>query len=191
MISPTDIQDAKNDIILVTTVFVVSDFMLNVIKNKPIYQTEWVNTTLGIILGCIIYNLFTNKLNNSLIVSNNNIYVNNAIISIVKWSTIFIVSNLFISYVSNKKPVFDQKWMFKNGGVIAGYVLYDLFIDPYVQEHVDSNYVNLVHDLIKVALGSIVSIYTSGGKLNENNMIEIGASLAGFGTYNLVVKQLF
>jgi len=188
MISSEDIQEVKNDIILLITVFVVTDFVLHMVKNKPLFQTEWVNSSLGIILGFIVYRFFTDKITKSLTKSNN-ININNAIADIITWSTVFIVSNIFVSYINNVKPNFSSTWFMEHGSIIAGYVVYSLFVNSAVAS-MDLEYKDLIGILIKVSMGTIMSYYSMGVPINETSLLPLGATLSGFSVYHLVVKKL-
>jgi len=188
MISSEDIQEVKNDIILLITVFVVSDFVLHMVKNKALFQTAWVNSSLGVILGFIIYRFFTDKITKSL-TNSNNINLNNAIADVVTWSTVFVVSNIFISYINNVKPNFSNAWFIEHGAIIAGYVVYSLFVNSAISD-MNIEYKDLIKTLIKVSMGTIMSYYATGVAINENSLIPLGATLSGFTVYHLVVKKL-
>lgn len=188
MISSEDIQEVKNDIILLITVFVVTDFVLHMVKNKPLFQTEWVNSSLGVILGFIVYRFFTDKITKSL-TNSNNININNAIADVITWSTVFVVSNIFVSYINNVQPNFNTKWFIEHGAIIAGYVVYSLFVNSAITE-MDLEYKALIGTLIKVSMGTIMSYYALNVPINETTLLPLGATLSGFTVYHLVVKKI-
>jgi len=188
MISSEDIQEVKNDIILLITVFVVTEFVLHMVKNKALFSTEWVNSSLGVILGFIVYRFFTDKITKALS-NSNNINVNSAIADVITWITVFVVANLFTSYINNKTADFSSKWMMEHGAIIAGYVVYTLFVNSAIND-MDLEYKALIGTLIKVSMGTITSYYAMGIPINETSLLPLGATLSGFTAYHLVVKKL-
>ena len=75
MISPSDIQNTKVDLTLVSTVLVVSNLVSNQLVNSKLFDESWMNGAVATLLGFALHGLITNKLtvmtNKQLCIKNN------------------------------------------------------------------------------------------------------------------------
>jgi len=188
MISPSDIQNTKVDLTLVSTVLVVSNLVSNQLVQSKLFDESWKNGAVATLLGFALHGLITNKLT---VMTNKQFGIkNNALATSVgdfKFGTVFVCQRAIGNYIENRPIVFDKNWAMGSGLVIAGYSAFN-FIEPMVPR-VNKEYQPLLNDLIKVSMGALSANYFMDGTITKGNLMSLAATLAGFSAFHLLTKQ--
>ena len=191
MIQNFDMQLAKNNVLMMTIIFLVQHVLDSQVHlTKPqLFNEPWMKTTLGLLLGYALHGLLTNKL--SLMVKQNlnnpNPAINNAIDDIVKFGTVFIVGEFVTSQLLGKSPDFGPKWQMASGLRIASYCAFD-FIESSLPKI--GSMQSLYNLLIKYGSAELVTYYVMESKLSTNNLYSTMSLLVGFAVYELRGKKL-
>jgi hypothetical protein len=189
MISPQDIQVTKTDLTLVGSVVVVSNLVNNMLQNTPLFDQQWMNSSMALLMGVIIHGLFTNKISSMVNQNVDNEGLRNSIYDLVKFGTFFTAQHAITSLLEGKPIVFDQKWVMSSSLVIGGYSLFNMFVKDMVPK-VDEQFQPLLNDIVKVSMGSLLSNLVMDGTITQTHLMGLGASLAGFAVFHLVTKKL-
>lgn len=189
MISPSDIQNTKVDLTLVSTVLLVSNLVSNQLVQSKLFDESWKNGAVATLLGFALHGLITNKLT---VMTNKQFGIkNNALATSVgdffKFGTVFVCQRAIGNYIENRPIVFDKNWATGSGLVIAGYSAFN-FIEPMVPR-VNKNYQPLLNDLIKVSMGALSANYFMDGTITNGHLMSLAATLAGFSAFHLLTKQ--
>jgi hypothetical protein len=191
MISPNDIQVTKTDLTLFATVLVVSNVVEGQLLKSQLFSEKWMNLAVATLLGVALHGLLTNKvsgmINSQLAIDNAG--VKSSIYDLVKFATVFASQRAIVSYIEGRPIVFDKKWFMEHGAIIAGYAAFNVAVQNMVPK-VGDQYQPLLNDLIKVSMGALASNYLMDGTINNNHLMLLGATLAGFVTFHLATKQL-
>ena len=189
MISPSDIQNTKVDLTLVSTVLVVSNLVSNQLSKSNLFDEPWQNSAVATLLGFALHGLLTNKLtsivNKSLCIKNKALAT--SVGDFFKFGTVFVAQRAIGNYIENKPIVFDEKWAMGSGLVIAGYTAFN-FIENMVPR-VEKKYQPLVNDLVKVSMGALTANYFMDGTITNAHLMSLAATLAGFTAFHLLTKQ--
>lgn len=190
MFSLEEVLRTKTNLTLVGTVLVVSNLVANNLTGVKLFDETWVNMAFATLLGFTVNGLVTNKLYTNMVPSldNKNTGLLTSVQDIVTWSTVFLSQKLVVSYLEGKTPVFDTKWFMSCGLVIAGYCLYNLFVNDMMPNV--GNMQALVNDLVKVTMGALLSNYIVDGSVTQTHLMALGGTLAGFTAFHLGTKSL-
>jgi hypothetical protein len=189
MISPSDIQNTKVDLTLVSTVLLVSNLVSNQLVNSKLFDQSWQNGAVATLLGFALHGLLTNKLtvmtNKSLCIKNKAVAA--SVADFFKFGTVFVAQRAIGNYIENKPIVFDKNWAMGSGLVIAGYSAFNMI--EHMVPRVDKQYQPLVNDLIKVSMGALTANYFMDGTVTKGHLMSLAATLAGFSAFHLFSKQ--
>jgi hypothetical protein len=189
MISPSDIQNTKVDLTLVSTVLVVSNLVSNQLSKSNLFDEPWQNSAVATLLGFALHGLLTNKLtsvvNKSLCIKNKALAT--TVADFFKFGTVFVAQRVIGNYIENKPIVFDERWAMGSGLVIAGYAAFN-FVESMVPR-VNNEYQPLLNDLIKVSMGALTANYFMDGTITNSHLMSLAATLAGFSAFHLLTKQ--
>ena len=189
MISPSDIQNTKVDLTLMSTVLVVSNIVSNQLVQSKLFDEPWMNGAVATLLGFALHGLLTNKFT---VMTNKELGIkNNATATSVgdffKFGTVFVCQKAIGNYIEGKPIVFDEKWAMNSGLTIAGYAAFN-FIEPMVPR-VEPKFQPLLNDLIKVSMGALTANYFVDGTVNKSHLMSLAALLSGFTAFHLLTKQ--
>jgi len=189
IISPSDIQNTKVDLTLVSTVLVVSNLVSHQLNKSNLFDESWQNSAVATLLGFTLHGLLTNKLtsmvNKSLCIKNKALAI--SVADFFKFGTVFVAQRAIGNYIENKPIVFDQNWAMSSGLVIAGYTAFN-FIENMVPR-VNKKHQPLLNDLIKVSMGALASNYFMDGTITNGHLMSLVATLAGFSAFHLLTKR--
>lgn len=189
MISPSDIQNTKVDLTLVSTVLVVSNLVSNQLSKSNLFAESWQNSAVATLLGFALHGLLTNKLtkmvNKTLCIKEKALAA--SIADFFKFGTVFVAQRVIGNYIENKPIVFDERWAMGSGLVLAGYTAFN-FIEPMVPR-VEKEYQPLFNDLIKVSMGALTANYFLDGTITNGHLMSLAATLAGFSAFHILTKQ--
>jgi len=191
MISNYDINDCINDVTFITTILLVSHFILAYINRNDIIDNDQTIFGFSLIIGYALHALIFQKISTAL---NNNLNLTNEalvniIYDIVKVISIYTTSELAISIINNKSPNFDKKWYMEIGFTLLGFIIFDLFKSniPVISKTYNSMYM----DIIKISLGHICYRYLAYNDVtSSSNMLILLSILAGLIVYHLGTKRL-
>ena len=192
MLTPSsdDIKVTKYDLTLAATFLVVSNIGERYLLNTDLMDQKWQKVALATLIGFAAHGLLTNKLSTFIndkfkIVSGSS---KAAVYDIVKYSTVFVCQQALVQYM-DEKPIdlSDVKWQLVSALVIAGFVLFQLFIKD-VLPKVGENQ-PLLDDLVKISMGTLLAAHFAQGGVNERNLKSLAALLAGYAVFHLYTKK--
>ena len=189
--SSADIEVTKYDLTLAATFLVVSNLGEKYLLDTPLLDEKWQKLALATLIGFAAHGLLTNKLSAYLndrfkVVSENS---KAAVYDIVKFSTVFVAQQVLVQYMEGRPiNLNDKRWQLVSALVIAGYVLFDLFVKDSMP-NVDKQQ-PLVNDLVKVSMGALLAAHFAQGGINETNLKSLAALLAGFAVFHLYTKGM-
>ena len=162
-----DRELVQHDLSIWVTVIIVSNLVHSNFKNKDPFDIDWLYYSIASLFGLTIHSLFTGKIT-LLIIKRFNITNYNVKISIadaVKWSTVYIFNNILFTYLKHKRVIFDNNWFKLYGGIIIGYVIFDLLIEQEVYKLSVKNH-DFGIDVFKSAIGIFIGYFISYGSVH-------------------------
>ena len=191
MIQDFDMELAKNDVIMMATVYLVQHILDSQVNpSKPVlFNDPWAKSALAKILGFALHGLFTNKITiyAKQTLNNSNPGVNNAISDIVKYGTVFVVSEFVSAQLLGRTPDFGIKWQMESGLRIAAYCAFDLV--ELSLPNVGSMQ-SLYNTLLKIGAGELLAYSVINSTLTTKNISKTLSLLVGYTIYELVGKKL-
>jgi hypothetical protein len=190
MITQADIQLTKTDLVLGSTILIVSNIVRNQLEGTELFNEKWMNLAVATLLGFALHGLLTNKVS-STIKSHINVAhmgINQSIYDIVRFGTVFVSQKMVTSYIEGKPIVFDQRWAMTSGLTLAGFTVFNMLIKGLVPNI--GNQQPLVNDLIKISMGALLATYVVDGTVNMSHLLGLASTLAGFVVFHLVTKRL-
>jgi len=181
----------KHDLTIWMTVIIVSNIVHYKFKNKDIFDSEWIIYSIGSLFGFVIHSLFTNKITlyiiNKFKIDNYNIKL--ALSDLIKWSTVYIFNNIIVSCIKNKEIDFGDKWAKLYGGIILGYVIFDIFIEKEIY-NISKKNPDIMIDIFKSGLGLFMGYIISDGYIHTD-FIHIFVSIEiALIFYHTMVKKI-
>ena len=203
-----DIISKQNDILLVKhdltawfTIFIVYNFVYANIKNEKPFDNEWIYYTLASLFGLCIHSLITSKLTLYLIkkidIKKYNIKL--ALADAIKWSTVYIINNAIFTYFTEGNINYSEKWFKIFGGIILGYVLFDLLLYQHIyninktqpnnikQPQNSINKTEFMVDAFKIVVGFFVGYYLNYGYVHTDYIHVVVSIEIGLIVYYLMV----
>ena len=185
----TDKLLIQHDLTIWITVIVISNFIYCNLKNKNCFDNDWFYYSLASLFGLTIHSLFTNKIT-LLIIKKFNITDYNvklALVDAIKWSTVYICNNILFTYLKNKKVTFDKNWFKLYGGIILGYIVFDLFIEKKLSSL--SNNQDFSIDAFKLVIGIFVGYFLSYGFVHIDFFYTTISIVVALIVYYILVKK--
>jgi hypothetical protein len=180
----------EHDLTIWGTIIIISNLVHCKINNKDPFNSDWFYYSLASLFGLSIHSLITSKLT-IYIIKKFNIKKYNiklAIADTVKWMTVYILNNIIFTYIKNKNITFDDKWFKLYGGIILGYIIFDLFIEKDIYNSSNKN-PDFTISIFKSALGIFVGYFITYGYVHTDfihMLISIEISLI---FYYFIVKK--
>ena len=189
MISPNDIQFAKTDLALFSTLLVVQNVVGNQLMKTPLLNDAWKNFAVATLVGVAAHALLTNKLSAALKehLKSTDVGINESLFDLVRFGTIFGAQKLVVAHLEGKQPVFDQPWLMSSGLTIAGYAAFNTIVRTMVPK-LDATMQPLINDMIKFSMGHLLAHYFLDGTINNKHLMDLASYLAGFVAFHLAVK---
>ena len=203
-----DILSKQNDNLLVKhdltawfTIFIVANIAISKIKNIKPFDNEWMYYMLASLFGLCIHSLITSKGTLYLIkkfkIKKHNVKL--ALADAIKWGTVYIVNNALFTYFKDGKITYDEKWLKIFGGIILGYVLFDLLLYQEIYNYYNTkpsniketqneiNKVEFMVDAFKIAIGFFVGYYLNYGFVHTDYIHVMTSVEIGLIVYYLIV----
>jgi biotin transporter BioY len=203
-----DILSKQNDNLLVKhdltawfTIFIVANFVISKIKNIKSFDNEWIYYMLASLFGLCIHSLITSKGTLYLIRKFNikKYNVKLALADVIKWGTVYIINNALFTYFKDGNVEYTNEWLKIYGGIIIGYVLFDLLLYQKIynlhntkpsnikEPQSEINKIEFMVDAFKIAVGLFVGYYLNHGYVHTD-YIHIATSIEiGLIVYYLIV----
>lgn len=180
----------KHNLTVWLTVIIISNIVHCHIKNKNPFNSDWFYYSLASLFGLTIHSLITCKISIYIIKKFNikKFNVKLAIVDTIKWLTVYMVNNIIFSYIKNKEISFDDDWFKLYGGIILGYILFDLLIEKDISS-LSKKDPDFVIDIFKSALGIFMGYFISYGYIHTDlfhMLISIEISLI---IYYIIVRK--
>ena len=158
-----DTELVQHDLSIWLTVIVISNFIYCNLKNKDCFDNDWFYYSLASLFGLTIHSLSTSKITLFIIKKFNitDYNVKLAIADTIKWSTVYICNNILFTYLKNKKVTFDENWFKLYGGIILGYIIFDLLIEQEINKLYNNPEFNI--NIFKSTIGIFIGYFLSYG----------------------------
>ena len=157
----------KHDLTIWLTIIIVFNFINSNLKYKEPFDMDWLYYSIASLFGLTIHSLFTSKISlfiiNKFNIEDYNIKL--SVIDTIKWSTVYIVNNILFTYLKYKKVIFNEEWFKLYGGIILGYLIFNLLIGKGILKLSDNNE-NIITDSIKSILGIFLGYFLSYGHVH-------------------------
>lgn len=161
-----DCKLVQHDLSIWITVIIISNLVHCNFKNKNPFDIDWLYYSIASLFGLSIHSLFTSKITLKIIkklkITNYNVKL--AIVDTIKWVTVYICNNILFTYLKNKRVVFDTDWFKLYGGIILGYVIFDLLMEQEVYNL--SKDPDFGVDVFKSAIGLFIGYFISYGHVH-------------------------
>jgi hypothetical protein len=157
----------QHDLSIWITVIIVSNIVHCIFKNNDPFDIDWLYYSIASLFGLTIHSLFTSKIT-LIIIKRLNITKYNvklALADLIKWSTVFIFNNILFSYLKYKQVTFNNDWFKLYGGIILGYVIFDLLMEKEVYNLSVQNQSFSVN-AFKSAIGIFIGYFISYGSVH-------------------------
>jgi hypothetical protein len=180
----------KQDLTIWGTIIVISNLVHCKINNKKPFDLFWFYYSLSSLFGFSIHSLTTSKITMYIIKKFNikNYNVKLAIADLIKWTTVYILNNIIFTYIKNGEIIFNDKWFKLHGGIIFGYIIFDLFIQKEIFNASRKN-PDFAIDVFKSALGILIGYIISDGYIHTDFYHMIISIEIAFIVYYLFIRS--
>ena len=184
-----DTELVQHDLSIWLTVIVISNFIYCNLKNKDCFDNDWFYYSLASLFGLTIHSLSTSKITLFIIKKFNitDYNVKLAIADTIKWSTVYICNNILFTYLKNKKVTFDENWFKLYGGIILGYIIFDLIMEQEVSNLSKGN--DFWIDVFKSAVGIFVGYFINHGTVHIDFFHMVASIEISLIIYYILVKK--
>ena len=180
----------KHDLTIWLTIVIISNFINSNFKNKNLFNIDWFYYSIFFLFGLSIHSLFTSRITvyivNKYNIKNQNII--DALIDIIKWSTVYIINNILFTYFKNNEIIFDERWFKLYGGIILGYILFDLIVKKEISKI--NNDPDLLIDLFKSTISLFLGFFISEGYIHIDFIHNLSSVLFALIIYYIFVKKI-
>ena len=186
----SDQKLVQHDLTIWLTVIVVSNLVHCNFKNTDPFDIDWLYYSIASLFGLTIHSLFTSKIT-LIIIKKLNITKYNvkiAIIDTIKWITVYIFNNILFTYLKHKQIIFNNDWFKLYGGIILGYIIFDLLIEKEILD-LSINNTDIIIDVIKSAIGIFFGYFISYGFFHIDIFHMITSIEIAIIIYYLIVKK--
>ena len=157
----------KHDLTAWFTVVVISNIVLCNYQNKQPFDNEWLFYSIASLLGLSIHSILTNKITihliNKLNIKKRGVKL--AIVDSIKWITVYTINNMLFTYLKHKKIIYNNEWFKLYGGIILGYIIFDLLFEEEIY-NLTKNNKKFSINVFKSAIGIFVGYYLSYGHVH-------------------------
>lgn len=143
------------------------------------FDKKWVLGTLGLLAGSVVNDLFTSNLLDRLNKSgtfndSNMLYVTD----VLNTTVLLTMQNVFVSLVGEGELNLSASWFRDLFLVLAGVLMYDVLIHPFVVKNIPQKYVTITSDVLKKTAAMAAVDYMSDLKFDDYPL-EAGTTAAG------------
>ena len=181
----------KHDITLWGTVIIISNIVYCFFKNKIPFDIDWCYYSVASLFGFVIHSLITSNLTVYLIkkfkIKNHNIKL--ALSDIIKWTTVYIITNIIILYINNDEIIFDKIIFKLYSGIILGYVIFDLLIEKDIAD-LSKNNQNFIIDIFKTAVAMFLGYFISDGYIHTDFIHILTSVEVGLIIFYVIIHKL-
>ena len=162
-----DKEIVKHDLTIWFTVIIISNLIICNLKKKDPYDNDWLYYSIGSLLGLSIHSVLTSKITLYIIKKFNikDHKVKLAIVDSIKWTTVYILNNMLFSYLKHKKIIYDDSWFKLYGGIILGYILFDLLLEEKIYILSKGNH-RFGTEIFKSSIGIFIGYLLSYGTVH-------------------------
>ena len=185
-----DKEIVKHNLTIWITVIVVSNLVLCNFKKKLPFDNDWLFYSIGGLLGLSIHSLVTSKITLFIIkkfnIKDYNIKV--ALVDTIKWTTIYIINNMLFTYLKHKQISYDLEWFKLYGGIILGYIIFNLFFVVKIYKLAKGN-PEFGIDIFKSSIGIFIGYLLTHGNVHIDFFHASLSVVISFIFYYLIVQK--
>ena len=181
----------KHDLTLWVTVIIISNIVHCFFKNNLPFDIDWWYYSIVSLFGFVIHCLITSNLTVYLIkkfkIKNYNIKL--ALSDIIKWSTVYIITNIIVSYIKNDEIIFDKIIFKLYSGIILGYVIFDLLMEKDIAD-LSKNNQNFIIDIFKTAFAMFLGYFIMDGYIHTDFIHILTSVEIGLVIFHVIIHKL-
>lgn len=180
----------KHDLTVWATIVIVYNIVHSNFKNKDPFDIDWFYYSIASLFGLTLHSLITSNIT-LFIIEKFNITDYNIKLSVadtIKWTTVYIINNILFTYLKHKKIIFDDKWFKLYGGIILGYIIFNLLIRKGVFNVTDDRS-EITIDSIKSMIGIFLGYFLTHGHVHADFYHSFISILIALIVYYLLIKK--
>ena len=189
MVSPLDIQITKINLSLYFTVIVVSKIIGTQLEKTDIINKIWAKLAVATLFGVALHGLLTNKISFMInkLFKIKRLHIKLFVYNLIKYGTIFISQQVFISFDKDIDLVFDKKWIMTYFLTIFSYTIYNL-CRPFIPKF--GKYPRLINDLIMISICVLIVNYSTESTINKHQLLKLSYLLFSVVVFHFLIKPL-
>jgi hypothetical protein len=190
-IKTNDYKLVKHDLTIWLTIVIISNLVHYKIKNKDPFDMDWVLYSFASLFGLVMHSLFTSKITIYIIKKYNikSYNVRESITDVIKWTTVYILNNIIVSYFKNKEINFNDKWIKMHSGVIVGYIIFNLLIEKNIFNVSMTSDPDLIISIFKSIIGIFLGYFITDGYVHLDCFHMITSVVLALIVYYVIVKK--
>jgi uncharacterized membrane protein SirB2 len=154
MITSYDINITKHNLLLHSTLLIISNIVLYFCNHEKLFNNQWIILFIATIIAYIIHGFFINKIAKKI---NNYLSINHkglkkSISDIFQYASVYTLQRVILTYFNNQEIILDVVWFSISSFTILGYIVFNLF-NPLI--YVTKNY--MINDIIKITVGFVIA----------------------------------
>lgn len=181
MFSEKALFDTQVDVAKASTVKTVSHLADSYRRGQAYMPTQWIYATVASLVGFVVHGLVVSQVVKP---STGNPQVDAGLADAVKVATILAVSQA-INTAMKGQVDFSEQWMTTTGLTMAAFFAFHVGVAPRLPQMEGRQ--ALVMDLAKAAFTSVVVQYMSGQALDQEYLLTLAGTLAGFTVFHEIV----
>lgn len=185
MVSTIKISNAKMRFYFVTNIVIISELVNNYLKGTEIFSQSWLFSAFSFLIAYIFYMIFVEDIQ---IVNGNNYKLKRTTTDFMRFSTLFLFSQLIINYFEYGTVGLNFIYIIKTILIISGYIISDfIFMDKIMNM---KQYQLLIYDIIKMFTSEYAVVLFLFNNFNYINLVDSFSFLFGYASWELVTKKI-
>ena len=184
MFSEKTLFDTQVDVAKASTVGVVSQVANSLRTGAEMFPTQWVNATIATLVGFVAHGLVVSQMVKP---STGNAQVDAGLADALKVATVLAVANV-VSTARAGQITFTDRTMTTIAMTAAAFFAFHVVVAPRLPV-VEGQQATVV-DVAKAAATTVAVQLVSGGTLDQEFLMNLAGTLAGFVAFNQVVAPM-
>jgi H+/gluconate symporter-like permease len=177
-ITPTVQKSVKEVWIKIGTMMLIAQY----VKKQSLTDMSFIKELVATFVGLAVFEIVAQQIKNRYQYSKNTM---TAILDAVKITILSTVTRTAFGM-----DIQDSGWIKETGMSVAAFVIYDLYVEPYVATYLKKytgKEKNVVHDWFKFGIAFTIGRLLNGQPINHEFIIQTGVTLVGFSIYDITL----
>jgi hypothetical protein len=181
MFSEKALFDTQVDLAKAGTVASTSQLLNSYRKGGEYFPMAWVYATVATLVGFVVHGLIVSQVIKP---NTGNMSVDSGLSDVVKVGTVLLVAEAINTGMRGDVEL-SESWMMSTGITLAAFFAFHVVVAPYIPS-VEGHQATVM-DVAKAGFTTVIAHYMAGGAMDNEFMLSLAGTLAGFAVFHEVV----